>query len=93
MYTQPKTLGTIPKRRLLAFTDRSDIRYNLWRYDASLMQPTPYPVVCSYLTSISAYSGAMDITLALLPWFLIMKVHMRLTERIGVAVAMSCGIL
>lgn len=35
----------------------------------------------------------MDIALALLPWFLIMKVNMRLTERIGVAVAMSCGFL
>ncbi|KAK7951075.1 uncharacterized protein PG986_006803 [Apiospora aurea] len=54
----------------------------------SRLQPTSGPC----LTYTVAYSGAMDITLALLPWFLIMKVNMRLAERIGVAVAMSCGI-
>lgn len=35
----------------------------------------------------------MDIALALLPWLLIMKVNMRMAERIGVAIAMSCGLL
>ncbi|KAK8055205.1 hypothetical protein PG993_000432 [Apiospora rasikravindrae] len=52
----------------------------------------PKQIVPIYSTVSGAYSGAMDITLALLPWFLIMKVNMRLAERIGVAVAMSCGI-
>ncbi|KAK8020183.1 hypothetical protein PG990_005321 [Apiospora arundinis] len=52
----------------------------------------PSHIVPIYSTVSGAYSGAMDIALALLPWFLIMKVQMRLTERIGVAVAMSCGV-
>ncbi|KAK8088295.1 hypothetical protein PG997_003256 [Apiospora hydei] len=52
----------------------------------------PSQIVPIYSTVSGAYSGAMDITLALLPWFLIMKVNMRLAERIGVAVAMSCGV-
>jgi hypothetical protein len=35
----------------------------------------------------------MDITLALLPWKLIWKLQMKKQEKIGVAVAMSCGVL
>ncbi|KAK8137859.1 hypothetical protein PG984_001239 [Apiospora sp. TS-2023a] len=52
----------------------------------------PSQIVPIYSTISGAYSGTMDIALALLPWFLIMKVNMRLPERIGVAIAMSCGI-
>lgn len=39
-----------------------------------------------------AYSAAMDITLALLPWRLIWGLQMKMKEKIGVAVAMSCGV-
>ena len=35
----------------------------------------------------------MDIALALLPWKLIWGLQMKKTEKMGVAVAMSCGIL
>ncbi|KAK8050319.1 hypothetical protein PG994_012049, partial [Apiospora phragmitis] len=52
----------------------------------------PSQIVPIYSTVAGAYSGTMDIALALLPWFLIMRVNMRLAERIGVAVAMSCGL-
>ena len=40
-----------------------------------------------------AYSAAMDITLALLPWTVIWGLQMKLQEKVGVAIAMSCGIL
>ncbi|ORY56339.1 uncharacterized protein BCR38DRAFT_451083 [Pseudomassariella vexata] len=39
------------------------------------------------------YSGAMDFVLALLPWTIIMHLQMKPKEKIGVAVAMSMGIL
>lgn len=39
------------------------------------------------------YSGLMDITLAMLPWPVILSLQMKLTEKIGVAVAMSAGVL
>lgn len=42
---------------------------------------------------ILAYSAAMDVTLTLLPWKLIWGLNMKKQERIGIAVAMSCGIL
>jgi hypothetical protein len=35
----------------------------------------------------------MDIALALLPWKLIWNLQMRKQEKIGVAFAMSCGLL
>ena len=35
----------------------------------------------------------MDLVLALLPWKIIMTLQMRTQEKIGVAVAMSMGIL
>jgi len=35
----------------------------------------------------------MDISLALLPWKLIWRLQMKRQEKIGVAFAMSCGVL
>lgn len=35
----------------------------------------------------------MDIALALLPWTVIWGLQMKLKEKIGVAIAMSCGVL
>lgn len=46
-----------------------------------------------FLTSPAAYSGAMDLALAFLPWPLIMTLRMRLREKIGVAAAMTMGVL
>jgi hypothetical protein len=40
-----------------------------------------------------AYSGVMDIFLALLPWPIIWKLQMKRKEKIGVALAMSMGVL
>jgi len=40
-----------------------------------------------------AYSGVMDIVLALLPWRTIWALQMHNREKLGVAIAMSMGIL
>jgi hypothetical protein len=40
-----------------------------------------------------AYSGAQDFVLALLPWTLVWNLQMRKKEKIGVAFAMSLGVL
>ncbi len=40
-----------------------------------------------------AYSALMDISLALLPWKIVWKLQMKKKERVGVAVAMSMGVL
>jgi len=41
----------------------------------------------------AAYSGLMDVVLALLPWSVIWGLQMRKKEKIGVALAMSMGVL
>jgi hypothetical protein len=41
----------------------------------------------------NAYSGFMDIVLASLPWVLLHKVQMKRNEKIGVAIAMSMGLM
>jgi hypothetical protein len=41
----------------------------------------------------AAYSAAMDWLLALVPWAIIMKLNMKINERIGVAVCMSLGLV
>jgi len=48
---------------------------------------------CEELTNKSAYSAAMDIILALLPWKLLWTLQMKRKERIGAAIAMSMGVL
>lgn len=35
----------------------------------------------------------MDIALAMLPWTVIWGLQMKVKEKIGVAIAMSCGVL
>ncbi|KAK5654592.1 hypothetical protein OQA88_7221 [Cercophora sp. LCS_1] len=52
----------------------------------------PPTVIVNYNIFSAAYSAAMDLTLALLPWKLIWGLQMKTKEKIGVAVAMSCGI-
>ncbi|KAK4164281.1 putative integral membrane protein [Cladorrhinum sp. PSN259] len=41
----------------------------------------------------AGYSGAMDIILALIPWPLIWKITMDKKEKVGVAIAMSMGVV
>ncbi|KAI1077099.1 hypothetical protein F5B20DRAFT_593125 [Whalleya microplaca] len=40
-----------------------------------------------------AYSAFVDFSFAIIPWFLIMHLQMRWKERLGVAIAMSCGVI
>ncbi|PKS13135.1 hypothetical protein jhhlp_000477 [Lomentospora prolificans] len=49
-------------------------------------------VLPNYNIFSASYSAAMDITLALLPWRLIWGLQMKMKEKIGVAIAMSCGV-
>jgi hypothetical protein len=44
-----------------------------------------------YLTDV-ALSAAMDIILALLPWKIVWGLQMKRIEKIGVGIAMSCGV-
>ncbi|KAB5578193.1 hypothetical protein GE09DRAFT_953002 [Coniochaeta sp. 2T2.1] len=49
-------------------------------------------VIVDYNIFSAAYSAAMDLSLALLPWKLIWGLQMKQKEKIGVAFAMSCGV-
>ncbi len=50
-------------------------------------------VLVHYNIFSAAYSAAMDFALALLPWRVVWGLQMRQKERVGVAIAMSMGIL
>ncbi|KAK5626298.1 hypothetical protein RRF57_002013 [Xylaria bambusicola] len=52
----------------------------------------PRETLIGYNTFSAAYSGAMDILLALLPWKIIWKMEMTRKERIGAICAMSLGL-
>jgi len=52
-----------------------------------------YSIVVNYNIFSASYSAAMDITLALIPWKLIMGLQMKKKEKFGAAVAMSMGVL
>jgi hypothetical protein len=41
----------------------------------------------------AAYSAGMDFILAIIPWFVIMKLQMKPKEKLGVAVCMSLGLM
>lgn len=49
--------------------------------------------VVRYSMVAAAYSAGMDFVLALVPWLVIMKLSMRIKEKLGVMVCMSLGIL
>ncbi|PHH54867.1 hypothetical protein CFIMG_001264RA [Ceratocystis fimbriata CBS 114723] len=51
----------------------------------------PYIVVRLYIV-VSVYSGIVDITLAFMPWKIVMGLQMKLSEKLGVATAMSMGV-
>lgn len=66
----------------------------LWDFTGALPGTCwPMDAVNKYNTFSAVYSGIMDIALALIPWTLIWSLQMRMKEKIGVAVAMSMGIL
>ncbi|KAH6695678.1 hypothetical protein F5X68DRAFT_258234 [Plectosphaerella plurivora] len=50
-------------------------------------------VTANYMIFASAYSGFMDIVLALLPWQVIWGLQLNLKEKVGVSIAMSMGML
>lgn len=50
-------------------------------------------VVVNYNIAGAAYSAGMDFVLALVPWFVILKLNMKRNEKIGVAIAMSLGVV
>lgn len=52
----------------------------------------PYISVDFYIAA-ATFSGVMDLALALLPWKIVMGLQMKRTEKLGVAVAMSMGVL
>ncbi|KAL1844508.1 hypothetical protein VTK73DRAFT_2393 [Phialemonium thermophilum] len=52
----------------------------------------PKEILISYIMFCSAYSGAMDMVLAILPWQIIGKLTMNKKEKIGVLLAMSMGV-
>ena len=53
----------------------------------------PIHVTVNYSLFVGAYSAFCDFALALLPWRLLLRFNMYNREKIGVAVAMSMGIL
>ncbi|KAI0199758.1 hypothetical protein F4808DRAFT_431119 [Astrocystis sublimbata] len=53
----------------------------------------PKATLIGYNTFVAAYSGIMDILLALLPWKIIWKMNMSRRERFGAICAMSLGFL
>lgn len=50
-------------------------------------------IVVRYSVFGAAYSAAMDFLLAMVPWFVIMKLRMHMKEKLGVVVCMSLGVL
>ncbi|KAK4151128.1 hypothetical protein C8A00DRAFT_17434 [Chaetomidium leptoderma] len=49
-------------------------------------------VIITYNIFTSAYSGVMDLVLAIVPWKIMMSLDMHTKEKIGVALAMSMGV-
>lgn len=54
---------------------------------------TPFQMSHGSSNSIVVYSGMTDLVLAILPWRVIMDLQMKKSERIGVALAMSMGMV
>ncbi|KAK1756994.1 hypothetical protein QBC47DRAFT_451496 [Echria macrotheca] len=65
--------------------------HKLWDFS---VEGTCWPdhIVVEYDIFSAAYSGVMDVVLAMIPWKLIWGLQMRKQEKIGVIVAMSMGI-
>ncbi|TQN63630.1 hypothetical protein CSHISOI_11786, partial [Colletotrichum shisoi] len=63
-----------------------------WRTASTPGTCWPKSVVMGYNVFTAAYSGAMDILLAVLPWRLIWGLTMTKREKLGVLIAMSMGV-
>jgi len=50
-------------------------------------------ITIGYSIFAGVYSALMDFILALLPWFLVWRLQMKRREKLGVALAMSLGVL
>ncbi|CAK7226338.1 hypothetical protein SEUCBS140593_006208 [Sporothrix eucalyptigena] len=62
-------------------------------FDSSIAgECLPQDVVTRYNTFSTAYSGAMDICLAVFPWKIIWSMSMNRKEKLGVLFAMSMGV-
>lgn len=53
----------------------------------------PGSTIVVFYQFTAGYSGAIDVILALIPWPLIWKITMDRREKVGVAIAMSMGIM
>ncbi|KXX74617.1 hypothetical protein MMYC01_208452 [Madurella mycetomatis] len=62
----------------------------IWELEGSCL---PASVIQDYNAFIAAFSGLMDIVLALLPWKIIWVVAINKKEKLGALVAMSVGVL
>jgi hypothetical protein len=62
-----------------------------------LEQPTakclPTDLLTQYNTFATGFSAATDLVLAFLPWKIIWGLQMKMVEKAGVGVAMSCGVV
>ncbi|KAL2192729.1 hypothetical protein P885DRAFT_47025 [Corynascus similis CBS 632.67] len=61
-----------------------------WYLDGSCFPPN---FVQNYNTFVAAYSGLMDIVLALLPWKIMWAVTINKREKLGAMIAMSGGVI
>ncbi|CAI4220042.1 unnamed protein product [Parascedosporium putredinis] len=52
----------------------------------------PVSVYVNYSIFAGAFSGAIDLGLALLPWYLIWDMNINIREKLGIGVAMSLGV-
>lgn len=72
---------------------RKLMTYNIFT-GGELTPPRPCPYQCiDTVTSETAWSAAMDFSLAMFPWYLIWDLNMRTVEKLGLCIAMSLGIL
>lgn len=53
----------------------------------------PRYIVIRYNIFVAAYSGFMDIALALLPWMIVWKAAISMKEKLSALFAMSMGVL
>ncbi|CBF81448.1 hypothetical protein AN5664.2 [Aspergillus nidulans FGSC A4] len=76
---------------LFVFVKCKDPRSN---WDPSIVSKCwPDYVFTNYSLFVGAYSGLQDFLLALLPWTIVWNLQMKKKEKMGVAFAMSLGIL
>lgn len=76
---------------IFVFAQCKDPRH-LWN-PAILSECWPSYVFTHFSLFVGGYSGAQDFVLALLPWIIIMRLQMKMKEKIAIGVAMSLGIL